>query len=410
MAEKSFIKRLGPGVVFAAMAIGVSHLVQSTRAGGEYGLSLVGFVLLAIAIKYPLFRFASLYSASTGKTLLEAYREDGRPALGLLIVSVLIDMFIATAAVSVVTAGITQSVLGLQLPNLAVVGALCATIFVILVTGKYHAFERFVIWMVLLFTGLTIVATLITVPEGISVAPRLFPAIEFTPAMLLFLVAMAGWMPNPPSASFFLSAWSAKRREEVGESYDAGKARFDFDLGYAVTIIVALAFVLLGAILLFARGVPLETGSAVEFADTLMSIYTSSFGPWALAIVGAAALMVMFSTMITLFDGAPRVMCKVIGLDAKSQPVFISLFLAQMIGVLLIVHFFTASFAAFINFATSVSFATAPFIALLNHRAIMREDVPADAKPGAAMRFWSIGSIIALAAITIYFFTAQLSD
>ena len=29
-------KTLGPGILFASTAIGVSHLVQSTRAGAEY--------------------------------------------------------------------------------------------------------------------------------------------------------------------------------------------------------------------------------------------------------------------------------------------------------------------------------------------------------------------------------------
>ncbi len=32
---------LGPGVIFASTAIGVSHLVQSTRAGADYGFGLL---------------------------------------------------------------------------------------------------------------------------------------------------------------------------------------------------------------------------------------------------------------------------------------------------------------------------------------------------------------------------------
>jgi len=31
------LKTLGPGILFASTAIGVSHLVQSTRAGAEFG-------------------------------------------------------------------------------------------------------------------------------------------------------------------------------------------------------------------------------------------------------------------------------------------------------------------------------------------------------------------------------------
>ena len=35
------ISKLGPGLLFAGAAIGVSHLVQSTRAGADFGLSLI---------------------------------------------------------------------------------------------------------------------------------------------------------------------------------------------------------------------------------------------------------------------------------------------------------------------------------------------------------------------------------
>ena len=38
---------LGPGILFAGAAVGVSHLIQSTRAGGIYGLALIAFILFA---------------------------------------------------------------------------------------------------------------------------------------------------------------------------------------------------------------------------------------------------------------------------------------------------------------------------------------------------------------------------
>ena len=38
--------RLGPGLLFAAAAVGTSHLVQSTRAGAAYGLTLGILVIL----------------------------------------------------------------------------------------------------------------------------------------------------------------------------------------------------------------------------------------------------------------------------------------------------------------------------------------------------------------------------
>ena len=48
-------KRLGPGLLFAGAAIGVSHLVQSTRAGADFGWGLLWALLLANLMKYPFF-------------------------------------------------------------------------------------------------------------------------------------------------------------------------------------------------------------------------------------------------------------------------------------------------------------------------------------------------------------------
>lgn len=39
--RKTLAKSLGPGLLFAGAAIGVSHLVQSTKAGGIYGFGLL---------------------------------------------------------------------------------------------------------------------------------------------------------------------------------------------------------------------------------------------------------------------------------------------------------------------------------------------------------------------------------
>jgi Mn2+/Fe2+ NRAMP family transporter len=48
---QNIISRLGPGMMLAAAAVGVSHLVFSTQAGALYGLSLVPFIALVVVLK-----------------------------------------------------------------------------------------------------------------------------------------------------------------------------------------------------------------------------------------------------------------------------------------------------------------------------------------------------------------------
>ena len=40
------ISKLGQGLLFAGAAIGVSHLVQSTRAGADFGFGLIWALIL----------------------------------------------------------------------------------------------------------------------------------------------------------------------------------------------------------------------------------------------------------------------------------------------------------------------------------------------------------------------------
>ena len=52
---KNSLKLLGPGLLFAGAAIGVSHLVQSTRAGADYGWGLLWAPILINLFKSPFF-------------------------------------------------------------------------------------------------------------------------------------------------------------------------------------------------------------------------------------------------------------------------------------------------------------------------------------------------------------------
>ena len=61
----NFFKSLGPGLLWAGAAIGVSHLVQSTRAGANFGFALVWAVVFANVFKYPFFEYGPRYAAAT---------------------------------------------------------------------------------------------------------------------------------------------------------------------------------------------------------------------------------------------------------------------------------------------------------------------------------------------------------
>ncbi|WP_426369550.1 NRAMP family divalent metal transporter [Pseudocolwellia sp. HL-MZ7] len=408
----ALLGRLGPGIVFAAMAIGVSHLVQSTRAGAEYGLSLLALVILASLLKYPLFRFAVQYSAITGKSLLYVYKDTGFYAKWLLIISVLIDLFISTAAVALLTAGVIKYVLGLSLADIWVVLIVFACLCSLLIASGYGLFEKFSKFMVFTFTILCFITVAIIAPDGFNSTTSLFPNIEITSGFLLFLVAMAGWMPNPPSASFFLSAWSAvkhnKDHSDTEAKQNVKNVLFDINTGYIITIIIAICFVFIGAVLIYRTGVEFPQSSPAGFAKFLISLFTDTMGQWVFPIIGTTAIVVMVSTQFALMDGSPRMLSRIFTSDQDNKFLYIAFLLMQFTGVMVIIYFFTSSFGVFIDFATSISFTTAPFIAILNHKAMISDEIPVEHRPSFLLQLWSVIGIITMFAAGGYFLYMKL--
>ncbi|MEM9391405.1 MAG: Nramp family divalent metal transporter, partial [Bacteroidota bacterium] len=137
----NLLKTLGPGIIFAGMCIGVSHLVQSTRAGADYGFSLLLVVVAANLFKYPFFEFSSRYTAATGRSILDGYANIGKWILWVYGMVTFISMFIVTAAVTFVAAGLLSNLLGLDVST----DIWAATIFffclILLSTGKYNALD-----------------------------------------------------------------------------------------------------------------------------------------------------------------------------------------------------------------------------------------------------------------------------
>jgi Mn2+/Fe2+ NRAMP family transporter len=97
------ISKLGPGLLFAAAAIGVSHLVQSTRAGADFGWGLIWALILVNIFKYPFFQYGPRYAMATGESLLDGYYKVGKVFLITYFILNLATMFTIQTAVTIVT-------------------------------------------------------------------------------------------------------------------------------------------------------------------------------------------------------------------------------------------------------------------------------------------------------------------
>ena len=137
-----FLQKLGPGLLFAGAAIGVSHLVQSTKAGANFGFRLLWALLLINLIKYPFFQFGPRYAAATGESLLEGYNKLGKGVLKVYALLTIATMFTIQTAVTIVTAGIASTLFGSEVSMEIWSVIILSICFLLLLVGKYSLLDK----------------------------------------------------------------------------------------------------------------------------------------------------------------------------------------------------------------------------------------------------------------------------
>ena len=403
------LKALGPGLLWAGAAIGVSHLVQGTRAGASYGYALVWVVIVANVFKYTAFEFGPRYAAAMGESLLEGYQRVGRWALFLFLVVTIGTMWTIQAAVTVVTAGLASKLTGITL-NPAIWSAIILAICMgILTLGKYLFLDKMIKVIIIVLTLSTIIAVVMALSHGPAKTTNFIPIELWNVAGISFIVALMGWMPSAIDISVWHSLWTIERSKETGQAPALKDALFDFRLRYFVTAVLALGFLTLGAQIMYGTGETFSAAGGV-FAGQFIHLYTSTLGEWSYLIVAIAAFTAMFSTTLTVTDAFPRVLSKATELvlpkvDKVSENRQLYWFWMVIVpgGALLIIGLFLKGMTSLVDFATTLSFLTAPILAYINYRAVTGHWMPEEAKPGKKLGQLHLLSLFFLSAFALFF-------
>lgn len=401
--KKSFLQSLGPGLLFAGAAIGVSHLVQSTRAGAEFGFGLIWALLLVHLFKYPFFQFGPRYAAATGETLLDGYRKLGKGVLIAYYVLNFATMFTIQAAVTIVTAGLASQLFGFTDDLVLWSTFLMFISLIILVIGKYRLLDNLMKYIIMILT----ISTIIAVSVALFSTKEAFDVTQIIPSgavELTFLIAFLGWMPAPLDVSIWHSIWSIEKDKTTVVKTKPKDAVFDFNIGYIGTLFLGLCFVLLGALVMYKSGEIFSNKGGV-FASQLIKLYTKNLGEFSYIFIAIAAFTTMFSTTITTMDASPRAMNRSTKLlwnkELKFGYWFWIIFL--FIGTFLILKYFMDNMGLLVKVATILSFLTAPFYAILNYKLITGKHTPKEHQPDIYLKTLSIFSIVFLIGFSIWF-------
>ena len=411
---QNLLSIIGPGLLWAGAAVGVSHLVQSTSAGANYGFSLIWVVLLANLLKYPFFEYGPRYAAATGNTLLIGYKRLGNWAFYLYLTLTFLTMFTIQGVVTIISASLVKYLTAstLSLSTLSLLLMLFS--MTILALGKYSLLDKLVKWVIITLAATTVLAVIVA--SG-TMTP--YVASSFKPAFpigsaagVALLVGLMGWMPSAIDISVWSSIWTTEKHKENPEATTVKNALLDFRIGYFGTVIIALAFLSLGALVMYNSGESFSGLSGGKFAEKLISIYTSTIGDWSKYLVGFAALATMFSTTITCLDAYGRVLSKsesVIrhGHDADEKTYFhwMALTILGTFSLLLVVTSGVSklTLTQMVMIATALSFLTSPILAALNYYVVTHKDVPKEFQPNTFLRVLSLLGFLFLTGFSIWY-------
>ena len=400
-----FLRALGPGLLMASAAIGVSHFVQSTRAGADYGLIALIFILAATLFKYPFFEFGHRFAGATRKNLLDAYLALGKKYLILFLLLNVITGVGSIAAVTFVTASIFQNLTGYQSITF---WSACIFIvsMIILLKGQYSWLDRIIKFLMIILVIATTVAFFAALEKGVAYQESFISPSIFTWASLPFLIALMGWMPGPIEMSAWQSLWVQERERTEKVKFNFQEISFDFNFSYLLTVITAVLFLSLGYFTMHGTGETFSAKGAV-FAGQVIELYTRAIGEWTKPVIGLAAFAAMFSTSFTLVDAYPRALST--GLHAiiqlrngkiTSRSVAHGRFIRELVrkfpnekitrGIitilcclisLIIIGVFTSSLKVLVDVVTSIAFIAAPIFAWLNYKVITSSLTPKQYQP-----------------------------
>ena len=414
-----FSKTAGPGILFACTAIGVSHLVQSTRAGADFGLMILGFVVLVTLLKYPFFEYGSRYANSTQTSIIDGYKKLGKPALWLYFLLTIASMFFVTGAVGFVTAGFFENLFGIDFLGGWTVVILFAVCVGILAVGRYNALDSMIKIIAIVLLISTTSAFLLTLYNGpIEPVSGFEPKDLWDVSGIFFLLALMGWMPTAIDLSSWNSLWTLERMKQTNYKPKLKETLFEFRLSYLITGIFAVMFVTLGSFIFYGSGEELPNNNA-SFAHEIVTLYTRTIGDWSYVVIAASAFAVMFGTIIAVFDGYSRSLQRTVELifttkeekiHKKSRTFYVIFLLVVSGGSLAVIFQFGNNLKELVDFATVLSFVIAPVIAIFNFRLVTGKFLDKMHQPSVLLRLLSFAGIIFLSGFALFFLIMKFSS
>jgi Mn2+/Fe2+ NRAMP family transporter len=416
----SLLRAIGPGLLFASTAIGTSHLILSTRAGAHHGMIFFWIILATLLLKYPFFEMAPRYVRATGQSLVHGYKQQGNWAVILFLGIIIAEMFVVTAAVGAVSAGLLLTLTKAKISIHLMLALILILTSAVLLLGRYRRLDQFIkIVSVLLLITVLIVFIMVLIRGPLDMSPSFQTESFLSGRGFVLLISLVGWMPVGMEASAIHSIWMVEKQQSEHHQPTLKESLFDFNLGYAFSALLAFLFLTIGAFTLYGSGQRLE-GTPVAFCNTLLQVFSKHLGAWTYPVIAIAAFGTIYGTMITAMDAFSRSLVRSIQVfrfekieDNPAQQQFLDKYYNRTLVVIAVgafLLFYTAGkgMIQFLELATIIAFVSAPIIAWLNWKLLRSGEVSQQFQPNKALKFLAYFGLAAMSIFSMYYIIQML--
>jgi Mn2+/Fe2+ NRAMP family transporter len=317
-----FKKHFGPSMLWALLGIGGSHIILAPTMGAFFGGFSIWVILLIYAVKYGAWDLGVRYNYGVGRNPIEGYGDLPGPkhwGQWLTLIIYLVGWTVIVAAVGTSTAAFASALVpGVTLSQAYVVLIIIALAMVFF--AKYNWLERFLRIFVLLLALLIIVGLFFPPPNAATLGATLFQFPDVTSAAFLgMFAALAGYAPTGLSTTAVIGSWSMAKKqgarvlkeqnldphdERYGDYIAAWikTGRRDYNIGFIFSLVLIITMVLLSTAVLYP-----EPPTDANIAIAIGNILRDSVGAWTRYVILVGAFAALYSTVITVLDGASRV-------------------------------------------------------------------------------------------------------
>ena len=323
-------KQLGPGLIISAIIVGSGELIVTPKLGAEEGFKLLWFIILGCLLKVFVQIELGRYAITRGKTTLEALNTLPGPRVVVSWVLWLwLGMFLCLVPqVAGMVGGVATSLRlgGVVVPISILAGMIGAITAILLVLGRYRLVETSSTIMVAIFTITTMVAVgALQFTEFAVTGSQIASGFTFElPDSLITAFGAFGIIGVGASELIYYPYWCLEKGYAARVGPDDGSKewkdrvrgwlrvmRIDAWLSFVIYTSATIAFYLLGAAILHARQLTVESGQMIQ---TLSHMYRSSFGEWSLWLFLVGAIAVLYSTIFGATASNARLLTDALGI------------------------------------------------------------------------------------------------